>query len=513
MAVQAEDHPLEYFDFEGVIPSGEYGGGDVIVWDWGTWEPEETDDPARAVQQGELKFELYGERLQGRFVIVQDPRSRPGQGRVAAHPQGATRTPTRLGHRRSAALGHERPDQRRGQGRGRRACGTAARPPRRPTSTCRAAVGRSPARLHPADAGDGRGRGLQRPRLAVRDEARRLPRRGGRGRRRRVRLWTRNRQDAARYFPELAGAPPTWLRARSAVVDGEVVALDAEGNPTSACSRRRARSALRGPARARPQRHSCTTCSTCCYLDGRSLLGVPLEERKRLLAACLREHPVVRYVATSRATARTSIELSRQRRLEGIVAKLRRSAYEPGRRSRAGSRSRSGASRSWSWSAIEPGKGAHRTWARCWWRSHEDGSSATPARSAAASTSARARSGAPSWTSCASDGPRSLTRRASRTRTGRSRAIVIRAEFTEWTSDGLLRQAASRASSRARPARGHPRATASTPQTVAARRRSERGQARRHRATPAQGSANRARASDGLAAVGHRWPSWPPSMP
>ena len=52
MAVHVEDHPIEYFDFEGVIPKGEYGGGDVIVWDWGTWEPEETDDPGKAVAQG-----------------------------------------------------------------------------------------------------------------------------------------------------------------------------------------------------------------------------------------------------------------------------------------------------------------------------------------------------------------------------------------------------------------------------------------------------------------------------
>ena len=44
MAVHVEDHPLSYFDFEGVIPKGEYGGGDVIVWDWGTFEPEETDE-------------------------------------------------------------------------------------------------------------------------------------------------------------------------------------------------------------------------------------------------------------------------------------------------------------------------------------------------------------------------------------------------------------------------------------------------------------------------------------
>src|SRR5881275_2061116 len=47
MAVHVEDHPLSYFDFEGVIPKGEYGGGDVVVWDWGTFEPEETDNPGK----------------------------------------------------------------------------------------------------------------------------------------------------------------------------------------------------------------------------------------------------------------------------------------------------------------------------------------------------------------------------------------------------------------------------------------------------------------------------------
>src|SRR6476660_8804721 len=55
MAVYVEDHPMEYFDFEGVIPAKQYGAGDVIVWDWGTWEPEaETPDPDAAVANGEL---------------------------------------------------------------------------------------------------------------------------------------------------------------------------------------------------------------------------------------------------------------------------------------------------------------------------------------------------------------------------------------------------------------------------------------------------------------------------
>lgn len=70
MAVHVEDHPLEYLDFEGVIPSGEYGGGDVVVWDIGTWEPHGTDDPAAAIAAGELHADVHGQKLRGRLVLV-----------------------------------------------------------------------------------------------------------------------------------------------------------------------------------------------------------------------------------------------------------------------------------------------------------------------------------------------------------------------------------------------------------------------------------------------------------
>src|SRR4051794_26729771 len=74
MAVHVEDHPMEYADFEGVIPRGEYGGGDVIVWDRGTWEPHGTDDPAAAVADGELHADVHGEKLRGRLVLVRTER-------------------------------------------------------------------------------------------------------------------------------------------------------------------------------------------------------------------------------------------------------------------------------------------------------------------------------------------------------------------------------------------------------------------------------------------------------
>ncbi|MEY2419404.1 MAG: bifunctional non-ous end joining protein LigD [Actinomycetota bacterium] len=70
LAMHVEDHPLEYFDFEGVIPRGGYGAGDVIVWDWGTYEPVHTDDPAKAVADGELHFDMTGDKLRGRFILI-----------------------------------------------------------------------------------------------------------------------------------------------------------------------------------------------------------------------------------------------------------------------------------------------------------------------------------------------------------------------------------------------------------------------------------------------------------
>jgi bifunctional non-homologous end joining protein LigD len=67
--MQVEDHPVDYADFEGVIPEGEYGGGTVMVWDTGTWTPDDPDVDA-ALRNGELKFTLSGAKLKGSWVLV-----------------------------------------------------------------------------------------------------------------------------------------------------------------------------------------------------------------------------------------------------------------------------------------------------------------------------------------------------------------------------------------------------------------------------------------------------------
>ncbi|MGN6849999.1 MAG: DNA polymerase ligase N-terminal domain-containing protein, partial [Sphingomicrobium sp.] len=68
LAMRTEDHPLDYGDFEGTIPAGEYGGGTVMLWDHGTWTPEE--DPHRGYRAGSLKFSLQGEKLHGSWALV-----------------------------------------------------------------------------------------------------------------------------------------------------------------------------------------------------------------------------------------------------------------------------------------------------------------------------------------------------------------------------------------------------------------------------------------------------------
>jgi len=75
LAMQVEDHPVEYGGFEGVIPEGQYGGGTVMVWDHGTWESE-IGDVDEALRKGELKFTLHGKKLKGSWVLVRTkPRS------------------------------------------------------------------------------------------------------------------------------------------------------------------------------------------------------------------------------------------------------------------------------------------------------------------------------------------------------------------------------------------------------------------------------------------------------
>jgi bifunctional non-homologous end joining protein LigD len=347
LAMKVEDHPLEYMDFEGVIPKGEYGAGDVIVWDWGTWEPDpETPDPAAAIENGELKFRLDGQKLKGRFTIV---RTRPRE--------GDSGEPWLLIHKReefavegwdaedfpqSVKTGRTN-DEVKGQ---RNALWQSGAPAAQAEIDLSKAVSAPlPEFLEPMAATlanapfdspdwlfeikwDG-----YRVEATVDNET--------------VRLRTRHGNDGETYFPRLL-SPPSWIKAEQAIVDGEVVALDEEGKPDfgllqlriSETVGSRAPGRLKGMARPATEKEAeearraplVYEVFDLLYLDGKLLLNVPLEHRKRLLRSLLREHSRVRYASHVERDGVAFFEAAKKNDLEGIIGKRRDSRYEPGRR-------------------------------------------------------------------------------------------------------------------------------------------------------------------------------------
>src|SRR6478672_9678297 len=145
-----------------------------------------------------------------------------------------------------------------------------------------------------------------------------------------ARLWTRGEQDASRYFGPFLD-PPTWLDARQAIVDGEVIALDERGEPDFALLQAR----IKGRGATDQPTPFVYEVFDLLHLDGRSLLDEPLVERRRLLAEVLRPDPRVRLSEHIEADGIAFFDVARKRGLEGIMAKDRRSAYVPGARSMA----------------------------------------------------------------------------------------------------------------------------------------------------------------------------------
>jgi bifunctional non-homologous end joining protein LigD len=145
-----------------------------------------------------------------------------------------------------------------------------------------------------------------------------------------VRLWTRGEQDAARYFGPFL-EPPSWIQARRAIVDGEVIALDDHGEPDFALLQSRIKGRGSLPAASTPFVYEVFD---LLHLDGRSLLAEPLEERRRLLGSVIRADPRVRMSESIEADGLAFFAAARARGLEGIMAKDRHSPYLPGMRTK-----------------------------------------------------------------------------------------------------------------------------------------------------------------------------------
>jgi bifunctional non-homologous end joining protein LigD len=335
MAVHVEDHPIEYFDFEGIIPAKQYGAGDVIVWDWGTWEPEApTLDGRKSVDDGEVKFRLNGQKLKGRFTIVRTSR-RPGQ---------APRTAFEDDQGEQWLLIHKNDEQAKP--------GWDAEDFPQSVKTGRTNdevkanrdaiwISEAPAKTAEIDLQGAKPEPLPQkiePMLAtlatkpfddedwlfeIKWDGFRVQALVDNGK---VRILTRNLNDAAMYFPKLL-TTTKWIEAEQAIVDGEVVAIDEDGRPDFSLLQTKLGDG--GAAGLVYQAFD------LLYLDGRSLLDVPLEDRKRLLRSVLKEHPRVRYASHVERDGLAFFEAAKSAGVEGMVAKLRRSRYEPGRRTGA----------------------------------------------------------------------------------------------------------------------------------------------------------------------------------
>jgi bifunctional non-homologous end joining protein LigD len=458
MAARTEDHPMEYLDFEGVIPKGEYGGGDVIVWDIGTWEPEdETPDPARALVEGELKFVLHGERLSGRWVIVRTS----GRGGALGH--DSDQDQWLLMHKRdgtsdpawdidafptSVVSGRTNDEVKAGVP----AIWDSSKPAAEALIDLSGAVDAPLPDFIPPTLATAVDAPFSDPDwlFEMKLDGYRVEAVVSDGK---VRLWTRNHNDAAHYFPELAATRPSWITARQAIVDGEVVALGDDGNADF--SLLQDRTGLKGIGLARGDRRKGATPAPerppaplvyqvfyLLYLDGRSLLGVPLEDRKRLLRRVLRDTGQVRFLTHIDGDGLDLYEAARSHGVEGIIAKLRRSPYDAGKRTRSWLKMKIRREQELVVVGFELGQGSHARLGSLLVATFEDGAfryagEVGSGLSSATRTALRAR-----LDELATDEPAVADPPPLRGVHWVRPSIVIRAEFAEWTSDGLLRQAA-----------------------------------------------------------------------
>jgi bifunctional non-homologous end joining protein LigD len=448
-AAHTENHPLEYLDFEGIIPTGEYGAGDVIVWDHGTWEPESLDDPATSIEDGEFKLVLHGERLRGRFVIVRTRKQhQASEDWLLIHKRDDHAVETwDIDDHPTSILGDKSNED----------VATGA-PPREetPVAHTMADIDMSAATQVPLPA-------FIEPMLATpvdrpfsdSDWLYELKLDGYRVQAvvhgKAAWLWTRNRKDAAAYFPAFAAAPTDWIAAYAAVVDGEMVALDQDGRPDFSLLQElvglrglgvKRRQLKTGEQPRAPRRGSLVFHAfDLLHLDSWDLLDVPLEERKRLLRLVLQEHPSVRYVSHVLEHGEDFQAAVVAQGLKGSIAKLRFGRYEPGMRTRSWLKVKARREQELVVVGHEPGKGSHKDLGSVLVATHEaqgwrfagavgsgiDGRERKLLRQIVDEHPLR-------------DPPTVGTPRTPTTRWCEPRH-VIRAEFTEWTPDGLLRQA------------------------------------------------------------------------
>jgi len=400
LAMQVEDHPVSYFDFEGIIPEGNYGAGTVMVWEVGTWQPLNpvavqgkyvagTDEQARAMlAKGDLKFRLEGKRLRGDFALVKIRGRKPGSkgnewllikkhdqyveegydieaidesvlsGRSLAQIAGDAGSaewqsrPAGRGKLKAAWLADAvaRVDKKKkaliaeaaGSTVGKKKKISDEKPVKEKSAKSRVSSSAIPAIKAPSkkNENDSPMPRAVHPMLSETaekafDDPAWLFEIKWDGYRAvafiedgKVRLVSRNQNDLTAKYPELQTIPES-LKAKRAVLDGEIVALDEEGRPSFSLLQQRSGFHIAGrKSKPRADVSVLYYAFDLLYLDGRDLRGLPLEERKKQLAALITEGGLLRYSDHFAEHGIALMAVAREKGLEGIVAKRRDSAYQ-----------------------------------------------------------------------------------------------------------------------------------------------------------------------------------------
>jgi bifunctional non-homologous end joining protein LigD len=319
LAVQTEDHPLEYGGFEGKIPEGSYGAGTVMVWDRGTFRVEGNLDALRQLERGEIKFRLNGEKLRGSFVLVKLKHSEKGNEWLMIKHKDAADDPAWAieQHDGSVLTGRTMEEIKE------------ELPPKRQANPVQAGElqgarkGAMPSRVGPMLATIGEG-AFSDPNWLFEikwDGVRALAWIADGS----LTLRSRTGQDITKRYPELATLPQA-IAAREAILDGEIVALDPRGH--SDFERLQERMHVRAPSENLvAQTPVVYYVFDLLYCDGYDVREAPLLERKQLLQRLLHSSERFRYSDHQLERGKELFELARENGLEGILAKRVGSAY------------------------------------------------------------------------------------------------------------------------------------------------------------------------------------------
>jgi bifunctional non-homologous end joining protein LigD len=362
LAVEVEDHPIEYEDFEGIIPEGQYGGGTVMVWDRGAYYVY-GEQPLKSLHEGKLHLVLAGEKAQGEWTLVRI-RGRDGEKNtwLIMKTGASVKPPSKKDEDRSVKTGRtikqiaEQRDAEWESNREEKDPSARSTLKRRIQAALKKKDKGDTEKASPARTGGEEtettpqvDRALKKlPNAKPRfnepmkaklveeppthgdwlyelkfDGIRAIAVKDGK----KVSLISRNGNKLDKRFPEIADAV-NELPAQECVLDGEVVALDEEGRSSFQLLQ-----ALEMEGRKAPLRFYVFD---LLQLNGKSLIELPVEQRKQVLASvCENVGDPIRYSGEITGDVKTLLAEVQRRGLEGLIGKRRGSKYEPGRRSGA----------------------------------------------------------------------------------------------------------------------------------------------------------------------------------